>query len=249
MQGAYDVLSDPEKRKQYDAFGSADGRPAVPGRRRRAPAVRLRLRRLSATSSAAFGGGSAAAGGAAAAPASAATTSRSQVTLSFEDSLEGVETQIPVELETACHECGGSGAKPGTAPTICPECRGRGVIAESQGLFALSHPCPRCRGNGTVIEKPCPTLPRHRPRAAHEALQGEDPRRRQGRHADPAQGQGRARLRRRPAGRSDRRHARRAVDALRAARRPTSWSRSRSRSPTRRSARRSRCRRPRARSR
>ena len=38
---------------------------------------------------------------------------------------------------------------------ICPECNGRGVIAESQGLFALSQPCPRCRGNGTVIEKPC----------------------------------------------------------------------------------------------
>jgi molecular chaperone DnaJ len=39
---------------------------------------------------------------------------------------------------------------------ICPECNGRGVKAESQGLFALSQPCPRCRGNGTVIEKPCP---------------------------------------------------------------------------------------------
>jgi molecular chaperone DnaJ len=39
---------------------------------------------------------------------------------------------------------------------ICPECNGRGVTSESQGLFALSQPCPRCRGNGTVIEKPCP---------------------------------------------------------------------------------------------
>ena len=38
---------------------------------------------------------------------------------------------------------------------ICPECNGRGVNAESQGLFALSQPCPRCRGNGTVIEQPC----------------------------------------------------------------------------------------------
>jgi molecular chaperone DnaJ len=39
---------------------------------------------------------------------------------------------------------------------ICPECNGRGVKVESQGLFALSQPCPRCRGNGTVIEQPCP---------------------------------------------------------------------------------------------
>jgi molecular chaperone DnaJ len=78
------------------------------------------------------------------------------VNLSFEDSLRGVETKIPVEVDTACRECGGSGAKPGTAPTICPECNGRGVKVESQGLFGLSQPCPRCRGNGTVIEDPCP---------------------------------------------------------------------------------------------
>ena len=48
------------------------------------------------------------------------------------------------------------GARAGTAPVICPECNGRGVKSESQGLFALSQPCPRCRGNGTVIEQPCP---------------------------------------------------------------------------------------------
>src|SRR5919202_1541857 len=59
------------------------------------------------------------------------------------------------EVQTACRECGGTGAEPGTTPVICPECNGRGVVSESQGLFALSQPCPRCRGNGTVIEKPC----------------------------------------------------------------------------------------------
>ncbi len=80
-----------------------------------------------------------------------------QVNLSFEDALKGVETKIPVTLEVACHTCGGSGAKPGTAPKVCPQCGGRGVVAESQGFFALSQPCPRCRGNGTVIDDPCPT--------------------------------------------------------------------------------------------
>ena len=45
----------------------------------------------------------------------------------------------------------------GDGADVCPECRGRGVVSESQGLFALSQPCPRCRGNGTVIEKPCRT--------------------------------------------------------------------------------------------
>src|ERR1051325_4330163 len=77
------------------------------------------------------------------------------VNVSFEDSLRGLETKIPVQVTTACRECGGTGAEPGTSPVICPECHGRGVVAESQGLFALSEPCPRCRGNGTVIEKPC----------------------------------------------------------------------------------------------
>src|SRR5213079_348514 len=78
------------------------------------------------------------------------------VNVSFEDSLRGLETKIPVEVTTACRECGGTGAQPGTSPVICPECNGRGVVSESQGLFALSQPCPRCRGNGTVVEKPCP---------------------------------------------------------------------------------------------
>ena len=101
-------------------------------------------------------------------------TSGSTVNLSFEDSLQGLTTKIPVELETACSTCGGSGAEPGTSPTICPECRGRGVISEDQGIFALSRPCPRCGGNGTVIEKPCRTCGGSGRAAADEALHGED---------------------------------------------------------------------------
>ena len=77
------------------------------------------------------------------------------VNLSFEDSLEGAEVKFPVELELTCSTCHGTGAQAGTAPTICPECKGRGTRADNQGRFALSQPCPRCRGNGTVIESPC----------------------------------------------------------------------------------------------
>ena len=77
------------------------------------------------------------------------------VNVSFEDALRGLETKIPVQVTTACGECGGTGAEPGTSPIICPQCNGRGVITESQRLFALSEPCPRCRGTGTVVEKPC----------------------------------------------------------------------------------------------
>ncbi len=154
MQHAYDVLSDPDKRKQYDAFGSSNGRgPAGGPGGFRFDTEGFDLGDLGDI----FGGLFGARGG-------AQRQERGQrgrdleveVRLSFEDSLRGVETTIPVELETACRECGGSGAKPGTAPKLCPECGGRGVKAESQGLFALSQPCPRCRGNGTVIEDPCP---------------------------------------------------------------------------------------------
>ena len=152
IQGAYDVLSDPEKRKQYDAFGSANGRgggPAgwnVPGD--------FDLGDLGSVFGDLFGGGRFGRGRRETQGRRGADL-EAQVRLSFEDSLRGIETRIPVDVETACRECGGSGAKPGTAPSVCPDCKGRGVRAESQGLFALSQPCPRCRGQGTVIEDPC----------------------------------------------------------------------------------------------
>jgi molecular chaperone DnaJ len=153
IQGAYDVLSDPEKRKQYDAFGSADGRMGgFPGG---APGGGFNFD--FGDISDLFGGfGDVFGRGRGRERASRGTDVQAQVSLSFEDSLRGVETQIPVEAELACRECAGSGAQPGTSPTICPECRGRGVTVESQGLFGLSHPCQRCGGSGTVIEKPCP---------------------------------------------------------------------------------------------
>ncbi len=77
--------------------------------------------------------------------------------VSFEDALKGVQTTVAVQLELACHTCHGTGAKPGTAPKMCPECNGSGVVATSQGLFALQQPCPRCRGMGSIVETPCPT--------------------------------------------------------------------------------------------
>jgi molecular chaperone DnaJ len=152
VQAAYDVLSDPEKRKQYDAFGSANGRaggPAgwnVPGD--------FDLGDLGNVFGDLFGGGRFRRGRRETAGRRGVDL-EAEVRLSFEDSLKGIETRIPIEVDTACRECGGSGAKLGTAPSVCPECKGRGVRAESQGLFALSTPCPRCGGQGTVIEDPC----------------------------------------------------------------------------------------------
>ena len=149
IQGAYDVLSDPEKRKQYDSFGSADGRAGFPG----GGNFNFDFGDISDL----FGGfGDIFGRGQTRQRAGRGADLQVEVGLSFEDSLRGVETQIPVDAETACRECGGSGARAGSSPQVCPECKGRGVIVESQGMFGLSHACPRCHGTGTIVEKPCP---------------------------------------------------------------------------------------------
>jgi molecular chaperone DnaJ len=157
VQHAYDVLSDDDKRKQYDRFGTQNGRAGAGA----GPQTvnfdfgDFNVGDLGDIFGGLFGGGGGRGQRAQRRQPVRGADVEAQVHLAFEDSLRGAETKVPVELTVACRECGGTGAQPGTAPIICPECNGRGVKSESQGLFALSQPCPRCRGNGTVIEQPC----------------------------------------------------------------------------------------------
>jgi molecular chaperone DnaJ len=156
VQGAYDVLSDPEKRKQYDTLGSRMFRGSPGGANGGFNFdFSSNIGDLSDLFGGLFGRQQSARGRRP--RGERGRDVEVEVSLSFEDSLRGIETKIPVEMEVACATCGGTGAQPGTTPVVCPECRGRGVVAENQGVFALSHPCPRCNGNGTVIEKPCAT--------------------------------------------------------------------------------------------
>lgn len=81
---------------------------------------------------------------------------QTSVRISFEEAVKGVTLKVPVSREVACSKCGGSGAKPGTTPRTCPECQGRGYVAVSQGLFSISRTCSRCMGQGVIIDEPCP---------------------------------------------------------------------------------------------
>jgi len=77
--------------------------------------------------------------------------------LDFADAVAGLSTSLHLVSDAVCHTCAGSGAEPGTTPTRCPVCAGRGSVEDNQGMFAMSRPCPNCAGRGTLIEHPCPT--------------------------------------------------------------------------------------------
>src|SRR3954465_4396911 len=148
VQSAYDVLSDPEKRKQYDRLGTTNGRAGPGGTTFDFGDFDL---------GDIFGGLFNRGGAQQPERGQRGNDVEVEVRLSFEDALQGVQTTVPVQLELACHTCHGTGAAPGTAPTICPRCNGSGVGAASQGLFALQQPCPQCRGMGSIVTSPCPT--------------------------------------------------------------------------------------------
>jgi molecular chaperone DnaJ len=81
---------------------------------------------------------------------------RTHITLDFADAVKGTTTELRMRTPGECETCHGSGAKPGTAPTTCPRCSGRGLITENQGAFSFAQPCPECEGTGTVVTDPCP---------------------------------------------------------------------------------------------
>ena len=158
VQAAYDLLSDPEKRKAYDTFGSAAGR-GFPGGADMGGArfEDFDLGNLGDILGGMFGGGFGRGQRQDARRPVRGDDLEAHVRISFEDSLNGAQVRIPVEVDSPCSTCGGTGAEPGTVPVTCPQCGGRGVVSDSQGLFAFSQPCPRCQGHGTIIEKPCRT--------------------------------------------------------------------------------------------
>ncbi|MEA2330157.1 MAG: molecular chaperone DnaJ [Thermoleophilaceae bacterium] len=152
IQEANSILSDAEKRKAYDSGGGVFGGPGGfgPG------AFRGNFGGFGDILSDLFTGGGRP-GGAGTPRPERGRDLETDVHVSFEQAMEGAQVPVSVPLSAPCPTCRGTGAKPGTSPEICSRCQGRGVEAESQGLFSISQPCRQCGGTGTEIKDPCPT--------------------------------------------------------------------------------------------
>jgi molecular chaperone DnaJ len=144
---AYSVLSDPEKRQRYDAYGHA-GLGGAPGFGAGGfdPSIFADFSDILGDF---FGFGRRTRG-----PRRGADL-RYDLELSLEEAVFGTETEIEIPRTDACPECGGSGAAPGTRPVSCPACSGKGQVIIQQGFFSVARTCGRCRGTGKIVESQC----------------------------------------------------------------------------------------------
>ncbi|HJP59075.1 MAG TPA: molecular chaperone DnaJ [Gemmatimonadaceae bacterium] len=177
---ANNVLSDPQKRKQYDemrrlgafdgggfgGFGGGFGSRARGGAGGRPGAGQQNINfqdfdigglgGLGDLFSSMFGGGEARQGARRQEPEKGQTVEVS-LDIPFRTAARGGKVPIELEVSEECGTCHGTGAAPGASLKICPECNGRGVISFGQGGFAVNRPCPVCLGRGQVPTEPCPT--------------------------------------------------------------------------------------------
>ncbi|MHA1929325.1 MAG: molecular chaperone DnaJ [Candidatus Thorarchaeota archaeon] len=141
---AYSVLSDEEKRANYDRYGTADFQG-------------INMDGFGSIFSEifrGFGGGGGFGRGRAGPPPG--ETLRYRIPLTFEEAFFGVEREISFKRKVPCDTCNGSGAKPGSSPVRCKTCGGRGQVVRSMGGFMqVAQTCPRCHGQGEMIETPC----------------------------------------------------------------------------------------------
>ncbi|HSL71286.1 MAG TPA: molecular chaperone DnaJ [Longimicrobiales bacterium] len=169
---AYAVLSDAEKRKQYDqmrknpfaSFGY--GRPGAAGSRTARPGPGGTTETFSFDDLGDLGGlsdlfGSLFNRGQKQRRGPETRRARGNdieylVEIPFTTAARGGKITISVPVAEDCATCNGSGNAPGTRPTTCPECGGTGTITFGQGSFAVSRPCPACLGRGQIPTEPCP---------------------------------------------------------------------------------------------
>jgi molecular chaperone DnaJ len=150
---AYSVLADAQKRAAYDRFGHA----AVSGGAGGAPDFNSSIfSDFEDIFGDLFGFGDAfGRGGRHRGRASGGTDLRYDLEISLEEAETGLETKIKIPRWEACSTCDGTGAKPGSKPSICPTCAGRGQLRHQQGFFTVTRTCPQCQGIGQVIRDLC----------------------------------------------------------------------------------------------
>ncbi|WP_405018708.1 molecular chaperone DnaJ [Kitasatospora sp. NBC_00070] len=155
---AYDVLSDDKRRKEYDEarslFGNGGYRAGGP------QGGSFDFGDLFGNSPQGGGGvgdifgGLFNRGGRQPQPRRGADV-ETEVTLAFEEAVDGATVPLRMTSQAACRVCSGTGAKAGTTPRVCPTCVGAGTVSRGQGAFALSEPCRDCKGRGMLVDDPC----------------------------------------------------------------------------------------------
>lgn len=157
---AYAVLSDPDKRRQYDQFGHSafEGGGAGGGFGGFDFSGAGFSDIFGDIFGDFFGGGSR--GGARNNGPMKGANLRTSVRISFEQAVFGVEKELDLNLKDTCKTCNGSGAKPGTSPETCRKCGGRGQVVTQHstpfGTIRNSQVCPDCGGTGKTIKEKCP---------------------------------------------------------------------------------------------
>ena len=157
---AYAVLSDPEKRRQYDQFGHAafDGGAGGAGG---FGGFDFNCADFGDIFGDIFGdlfGGRRGSAGARSGPMKGANL-RTSVRITFEEAVFGTEKEIELTVKEECKTCHGTGAKPGTSPETCPKCGGKGQVVFTQqsffGTVRNVQACPDCGGTGKIIKEKC----------------------------------------------------------------------------------------------
>ncbi len=151
---AYEVLSNPEKRKQYDTFGhSMGGQGGFDFNGQGFSDFGFGgFSDLGDIFGAFFGEG---ARGQGRSSARKGRDIKTEIILEFEEAVFGKELSLTIPKDINCSKCSGTGAKDGTKLKTCSQCNGKGKVMRSQGFFSVSSTCPQCGGRGKIIEEKC----------------------------------------------------------------------------------------------